>query len=256
MKYLRPVVLALAASITVYSAPLSAQTTAPHQSTAGFWTVVQGVIGGAGLAMAYIAPQGEGWVVADETAVPLFATTGVAAALVARGLSSRLEPTDPHRPQFRLAAGRSEKTRLDYSLAVRAPVSPHFAVQGAIFLASNDWEETARETRCDYLFGCITADYIVDARYEQSLSAMASGVYALRSDVNTTISFGVGPAITKVENHEEVRTKHAGAIAELMLGVENGNRSHWTLEVGTRVITGTGSNKPIMQARFGRAFGY
>ena len=257
MRKIRTLSFALIACTVLFSQVANAQTQRENPYC-GFWTFVEGLGGGAGLALAYIAPQGEGWLVSDESALPLFTVGGVAAAFVARGLSSRLDPDDPHRPQFRLAAGRSDKTELDYSLAVRAPLSSRFDIQAAVFLASNDWERTAIEERCDIFLGCFTGNYIVDAKYQQSISAIVSGVYAVRttSRFNTTIAFGAGPAMTKVENHEEVRTTRAGAIAELLLGVDYGKRNRWTLEAGTRVITGTSHNTPVVQFRLGRAFGY
>ena len=255
MSRFRPFLSAIAA-IALLAPDFAGAQASDNRRASGLRTFIRGVVGGGGLAMAYISPQGEGWPVSDETALPLFTATGLATAFVVRGMSSRLDPDETHRPQFRMALGRSEKTKTDYSLALRAPISERFDVQGAVFLASNDWEKVARETRCDIFIGCFTANFVVDAKYQQSMAAIVSAVYSFRrgSDFSNTISLGAGPVMTKIEDHDEVRIMRSGALAELMLGLELGGQSRWTIDAGARVITGAGHDKPVIQLRVGRAY--
>ena len=225
--------------------------------TSAVQTFIEGLVAGAGLGVAYVNPYGEGWLVSDETALPAAALTGLTAAFVTRVLSARQHPAEKRRPRFSASLGRSSTTSLDYALGVRVPVASRFDAHVALLTASDSWDSVATETRCGML-GCFTADYVVDERHEQSVSATVGGVFTpgVRSRFHPTVALGAGPIATNVETFENGRSRKTGIVADAMLGVEYGSRSRWTAEVGARMVRGTAAEGTSVQVRVGRAFGY
>ena len=221
-------------------------------------TFLEGLMAGGALGASYITPYGEGWVVADEAALPLSAATGVTAAFVARALSLELEPDAARRPRLRMALGRSSETGMDYSMALRVPVSRMFEAEASVVTASDTWERRETQTRCNFFVGCITADYITDSRYEQSVALLVGGAFspAPRSRLNPTLAIGVGPVATNVELHETGRFRTSGLVSDAMLGLDYGRRSRWTVEAGARMISGGDAEGTSLQVRVGRAFGF
>lgn len=223
-----------------------------------FQSFAEGLGAGLGLGIAFINPEGEGWLMEDESAFALSLFTGISAAVAARTLSRNQHPDDGQRPRFTVSAGRSRTTELDYTLGLRVPVARRLDVSTVLQTASDSWQLSEQQTRCDPFFGCISADYIVDERHEQSVSATVGGVFTPLANgrFHPTIAVGVGPIVTSLETFDDGRSRRTGVVADAMVGFEIGTRSRWTAEAGARVISGTATEGASLQFRAGRAFGY
>jgi hypothetical protein len=244
--------------------PAAAQT-APDAGTptAGrFATAVYGGLAGLGLAVAYIAPDGEGWLVSDEMALPVAGLTGLVVGLLAPGISPPAGTDGPGRVVVTAGAGRGMDW--DYSLSYRVPVRPRLAVEGALLVMSESWERIATETRCGMIIGCITGDFVVDHRYRQNVAALMRGHYRWRpgSSWDPALVLGAGPVLAHAETADTPEgARTAGFLLDAGVTVGRGARARWHAETGYRQIVagdmaGTGHmSGPYLRLGVGLATG-
>ena len=220
-----------------------------------------GGVSGLGLAVAYINPPGEGWLVSDGAALPLGIVTGLGSALIVSFAAGEVDPSIGRRPRLRVTAGTGVGLDLDYSLGVRYPVGPDFEIDAAVLIVSNSWERHETETRCGPFIGCITGTFLTEYAWEQSVTALVRGVRRLSANPkwNPTVSLGAGPGLTHVETEDGTQESTA-LVLDLGLGIERGRRYRWTAETGTRLVP-LGSldqvrlDNPTWYLRLGLAWG-
>lgn len=198
-------------------------------------TTVFGGIAGLGLAVAYIAPDADAWLVSDERAF----VTGVAGGLVAGLLADGFPrgETSSEAARLTVTAGMGSAVDFDYSVSYRVPLRERTAVEGALLVMSDSWERVERETRCSFLFGCITGDFVVDHRYRQNVGILVRGIYALRpaGAWNPGLTLGAGPVIAHTATPDNPDARAAGLLADVAVTVGRGARTRWNAEAGYRL---------------------
>ncbi|MEJ2541861.1 MAG: hypothetical protein P8188_18155 [Gemmatimonadota bacterium] len=235
MVLLRRVVLSVVAICLILPDSAAGQEPGSHLSRGAL--LLWGGVSGLGLAVAYINPPGEGWLISDGAAFPVGIVTGLGSALIASVAAGEVEPSIRRRPRLRVAGGTGVGLDLDYSVGVRYPVGPDFEIDAAVLIVSNGWERYETETRCGPFIGCITGTFLTEYAWEQSVTALVRGVRRLGADPNwnPTVSLGVGPGLTHVET--EAGTERSTALVlDFGLGMERGRRYRWTAETGARLV--------------------
>jgi hypothetical protein len=219
-----------------------------------------GGIAGAGLAFAYISPRGEGWLVSDETAIPLGVATGLGAALIAGFRGDRLAPSLGRRPRLRVTAGTGAGLDLDYSVAYRFPVGS-YEVDAGVLVVNNSWDRFETQTRCGGILGCITGTFLTDYASEQIVTALVRLVRPLSPDSewHPTITVGAGPSLLHAET-EAGEYESTGLTFDAGLGIERGQGYRWTAETGLRImplgaVDQVDVDGPTWYARVGIAWG-
>ncbi len=235
MVLLRRVVLAVVAICLILPGSAAGQQPNSHLSRGAL--LLWGGVSGLGLAVAYINPRGEGWLISDEAALPVGIITGLGSALIASFAAGEVEPSISRRPRLRVSAGTGVGLDLDYSVGVRYPVGPDFEIDAAVLIVSNSWERYETETRCGPVIGCITGTFLTEYAWEQSVTALVTGVRRLGATPkwNPRVSLGVGPGLTHVETQAGTEESTA-LVLDLGLGIERGRRYRWTAETGTRLV--------------------
>jgi hypothetical protein len=225
--------------------------------------VLEGALGGAVLAFGYVNSGGDGgWLMRDESAVRAGVGAGVVAALGVWAASLRVPDGAAERPRLQVAVGGSSEGAQDVSLGVRAPVRGRLSLEGAVLIRNTSAERVEEQTRCGGFFGCVTADYLVDWRHEQSIAGLVRAQYRLPSAGRLTpvLSLGAGRAWTHLATTAVADARRDDALVEGGLGLAYGRVSRWTLDAAARgpVSRGrTGATRgPELSLRVGRAFGY
>jgi hypothetical protein len=223
--------------------------------------VLEGAASGAGLAMAYVAGSGTGWLMRDESAVRAAVATGVAGALAAYVASTRLAPGAPDRPRLRVALGAGSEAEGEFSLGLRAPVYRRFALEGLVLVRNASSARAETQTRCSSILGCSTGTYVVDERREQSVAALVRGAASIPagSALTAVLTAGVGPMASRLDATQGDSRRRNDVLASAGVGLEFGRVSRWTFEAEARgpVPTWRGDETgPEFAVRVGRAFGY
>lgn len=256
---LRRVVLSIIAVCLILPESAAGQEPNSHLSRGAL--LLWGGVSGLGLAVAYINPPGEGWLISDGAAFPIGILTGLGSALITSFAADELDPSISRRPRLRVAAGTGVGLDLDYSVGVRYPIGSHFEIDAAVLIVSNSWERYETETRCGPFIGCITGTFLTEYAWEQSVTALVRGVRRLGADSkwNPTVSLGAGPGLTHVET-EAGTQKSTALVVDFGVGMERGRRYRWTAETGTRLVP-LGSldevrlDNPTWYLRLGLAWG-
>ena len=226
--------------------------------------VLEGALGGAGLATAYVAGGNSGWLMRDENAVRIALATGVAGALAAYAASTRLAPDAPDRPRLRAAFGVGSQAESEYSLGLRAPVFRRVALDGLLLVRNASSERTETQTRCGIILGCRTGAYVVAERREQSVAALVRGVVSIPAGdaLTAVLTAGAGPMASRLDASAGSSVsggRRDDVLASAGVGLEFGRVSRWTVEFEARgpVPTWRGDEtSPEFAVRLGRAFGY
>ena len=199
--------------------------------------VLSGGVAGAGLALAYVIPPAEGWLVSDEAAFPIGVAAGLAAALTVRVAARNADPSAARSPRLRVDAGAGGKFDLDCSLGYRQPLGDRSELDAAILISSDTWERHEVETRCDPILGCITGTFLTAYSYQQSVTVLVRGIrhLAATSAWSPTIFVGAGPTVMRSESQDR-SSRHTGLTLDGGLGVERGRRYRWTAVIGVRAI--------------------
>lgn len=211
------------------SAP-SQGSSAPEQDPPAL-TAAAMVFGGAaglGLAAAVVAPTPRALGASDE-----LVTSVAGAAGLTLGLISQLTAHTAHPGRLRASAGSSTAQRWEYSLAYRVRVVPRIAVEAAMLVNNETWEATEVQQRCN-LGICITGDVIVDARYEQVVSALARVAFEPwpESPWRPSLAIGGGPARVHVDRFNAESEERGGGLFDATLAIEPRGL---TVEAGIRV---------------------
>lgn len=106
------------------------------------WLAFWGALSGAGMAVAYIAPPGDGWLVADETALPAGIVIGLGTALLVKAAAPDTDRLGGRRPQLRVAAGRGGTHDAGYSIAYRQPFGASWELEASLLVSSDTRETT------------------------------------------------------------------------------------------------------------------
>ena len=224
--------------------------------------VLEGALGGAVLATGYVSSGGDGgWLMRDENAVRAGVAAGVVAALGVYAASTSFAAGAEDRPRLRVSVGGTSEQASDYALGVRVPVRGRLSLEGAVLVRNTSAERFEEQTRCGGFFGCVTANYLVDHRYEQSIAGLVRAAYRLSSGRRLTpvLTLGAGSARTHVATAAVADARRSDPIVEGGLGLEYGRVSRWTLDAAARgpVSRGrSGARGPELSLRVGRAFGY
>jgi len=194
-----------------------------------------GAVAGTGLAVVYISPPGEGWLVSDEVALPFGVVLGLGTALLANAAASDIDSSAGRRPRFRVTAGTGGKLDLDYSVGYRHPIGPRTELDAAILIMNDTWEQFETQTRCGIL-GCITGTYLTGYSYQQSVTALVRGIhhFSATSSWNPTVAVGGGPTVVHFES-KSGESRHTGLLLDAGAGIERGHRYRWTATTGVRV---------------------
>ena len=223
--------------------------------------VLEGALGGAGLATAYVAGGNSGWLIRDENAVRVALATGVAGALAVYVASTRLAPDATDRPRLRAAFGVGSQAEGEYSLGLRAPVFRRVALDGLLLVRSASSARTETQTRCGIILGCRTGAYVVAERREQSVAALVRGALSIPAGdaVTAVLTAGAGPMASRLDETPGASRRRDDVLASAGVGLEFGRVSRWTVEFEARgpVPTWRGDEtSPEFAVRVGRAFGY
>ncbi|GLC28388.1 hypothetical protein [Roseisolibacter agri] len=256
----------IAAVLALAPGATHAQDAAPRPTRRSAWSIVrpllEGAASGTGLAAAYISSGGEGWLVSDATAFNAALAAGIGGALGVWAGSGGLAADAPDRPRLRVAAGLASGADHDVSLAIRVPVRGRLSLEAAALVRNATSERFAEETRCGGFFGCVTATYLVDHRYEQSIAGLVRAAYRLPAmgAVTPVLSAGGGPMVTHVDREGVPAARHDGMLMDVGLALELGRVSRWTIEADARGPVRRGLDAartgPELSLRLGRAFGY
>ena len=215
--------------------PLVCQGQQERNDLSGGRLALWGGLSGAGLALAYVNPPGEGWLVSDESALPFGVALGLGAAVIVRAAGRDTDVSIGRRPRLRVSVGTGGELDLDYSLAYRQPLGSRSELDVAILVASDTWERLETQTRCGGILGCITGTFLTDYAYQQSVTALLRGILhlAATSAWSPTISVGGGPTVLHVES-AGAASRHTGVLLDAGAGIEHGRRYRWTAATGVR----------------------
>lgn len=178
--------------------------------------MVFGGLAGLGLAVAIVEPTPRALAASDELVTPVAGVAGLTLGLV-----SQLTAHTAHPGRLRASAGSSTAQRWEYSLAYRVRVVPRIAVEAAMLVTNETWEETEVQQSCN-LGICITGDVIVDARYEQVVSGLVRAAFEPwpTSPWRPSVAIGGGPARVRVDRFGEASELRTGGVFDATLGIE------------------------------------
>jgi hypothetical protein len=212
--------------------------------------LVLGGAGGLGLAVALVQPNVGVSPYGDAGTTIISTATGLALALVANATKHTRFPG-----RMRVTVGSSTTHFWEYSLAYRASVAPQFALEAAVLVANDSYEDTRQQTQCGF-FGCLTGNYLVDYRYEQMGAAVMRAVYEPSPTAawRPSISIGGGPSHAVAEFHDAIVEERTGAVFDAMVSIQP---SWLILELGVRAgtVDTRSANETALYLNLGFALG-